>query len=125
VSTARIEALGAGRFRVSGVLNARTVVDLLKHSRERFAGVTRIEVDLGAVAESDSAGLALLLEWLRMARQAGLQIHYANMPAQISALARISEVDDLLNTTAGAGNAELARPAGEPVPPLTPKTQTA
>jgi phospholipid transport system transporter-binding protein len=128
VSTARIEALGAGRFRVSGVLNAITVIDLLKQSRERFKGATRLEVDLGAVAESDSAGLALLLEWLRMAREAGQQIHYASVPAQISALARISEVDDLLNTSAAAGSAGAAdvstKASGEPTP-LTPKTQTA
>jgi phospholipid transport system transporter-binding protein len=124
VSSARIEALGAGRFRVSGVLNAVTVVNLLKESRERFAGVTRMELDLGAVAESDSAGLALLLEWLRLARHANQQILYTNVPAQISALARISEVDDLLTAAGAGGTAEVRQATDEPAP-LTPKTQTA
>jgi phospholipid transport system transporter-binding protein len=124
VSNARIDALGAGRFRVGGVLNAATVVDLLKQSRERFAGATRLEMDLGAVTESDSAGLALLLEWLRLARHASQQIHYVNVPAQISALARISEVDDLLATAGSGGATHMPQAAGEAVP-LTPKTQTA
>ena len=124
MSSARLEALGAGRFRVGGVLNATTVVDLLKQSRERFRGVTRIELDLGAVSESDSAGLALLLEWLRLARHANQQIQYANMPAQISALARISEVDDLLAAAGAGGAAQVSQVAGEAAP-LTPKTQTA
>jgi len=124
VSGARVEALGAGRFRVSGVLNAVTVVDLLKESRERFAGVTRIELDLGAVGESDSAGLALLLEWLRVARHANQQIHYTNVPTQISALARISEVDDLLTAAGTGGATEVPKPSDEQAP-LTAKTQMA
>jgi phospholipid transport system transporter-binding protein len=125
VSTARIEALGAGRFRVSGVLNAATVTDLLKQSRESFAGAKHIEMDLGGVSEGDSAGLALLLEWLRMTRQANQQIGYANVPAQINALARISEVDDLLAANgAGASPTEVPQPAGQQGS-VTPKTQTA
>ena len=124
MSSARIEVLGAGRFRIAGVLNAVTVVGLLKQSHERFAGGPRIELDLGAVTESDSAGLALLLEWLRLARDANQQIHYVNVPAQISALARISEVDDLLSAAGSAGASQVPRAAGEPAP-LTPKTQTA
>jgi len=124
VSSARFEVLGAGRFRVGGVLNAVTVVDLLKQGSERFAGVTRIELDLGAVTESDSAGLALLLEWLRLARHANQQIRYLNMPAQISALARISEVDDLLAAAGAGGATEVSQSASGPAA-LTAKTQTA
>lgn len=125
MSSARIEALGAGRFRVSGVLNSATVTGLLKQSRERFAGTTRLEVDLGAVTEGDSAGLALLLEWLRLARQAKQQIQFNNIPAQISALARISEVDDLLASTASGAAAETSPAAADAKSSVTPKTQTA
>lgn len=95
---ARLEALGAGRFRVSGVLDASTAADVLEQSESRFAQTPepQIEMDLGGVGEGDSAGLALLIEWMRMAKQAGKQIHFANVPAQIEALARISEVEDLI-----------------------------
>jgi ABC-type transporter Mla MlaB component len=41
-------------------------------------------------------GHALLIEWLRAARQGGREIRFANVPAQIEALARISEVEDLI-----------------------------
>ena len=100
MSRARLEALGAGRFRVSGVLDATTAADVLEQSEPRFAQAQEpnIEMDLGGVGESDSAGLALLIEWMRMAKQSGKQIHFANVPAQIAALARISEVEDLLGT---------------------------
>jgi hypothetical protein len=38
----------------------------------------------------------LLIEWLRVARQWDKAIRFANVPAQIEALARISEVEDLI-----------------------------
>ena len=61
-----------------------------------FAILPRIAVDLSAVTESDSSGLALLLEWLRVTRKAGQHIQFDRIPEQITALARISEVDSLL-----------------------------
>jgi len=109
VSRARLEALGEGRFRVSGVLDASTAAHVLEESEARFTQAPKIDVDLGGVGESDSAGLALLLEWLGMARQAGKEIHFANLPAQIEALARISEVDDLIGAPHEAGR---CAPAG-------------
>jgi phospholipid transport system transporter-binding protein len=107
---ARLEALGQGRFRVSGVLDAVTVVDVLEQSLERFKAEPQISVDLAGVAEADSAGLALLIEWLRTARQRGQPIQFLNVPAQINALARISEVEDLFASNgAGAPKVESAR----------------
>jgi phospholipid transport system transporter-binding protein len=104
LSRAKLESLGGGRFRVSGVLDATTVGDLLKQSKDRFANLERLEVDLVGVSDGDSAGLALLIEWLRLAKNAKQEISFANMPGQIGALARISEVEDLLsaNTAAAA-----------------------
>jgi phospholipid transport system transporter-binding protein len=101
---ARLEALGAGRFRVSGVLDASTAADVLEESEPCFAQAQEpmLEVDLGGVGDSDSAGLALLIEWLRIAKQAGKKIHFANVPAQIEALARISEVEDLIGSSSEA-----------------------
>lgn len=93
---AKLESLGNGRFRVSGVLNAATVGEVLEQSRDRFVNATDLEIDLAGVSESDSAGLALLIEWLRLARKGGRAVHYQNAPEQITALARISEVEDLL-----------------------------
>lgn len=93
---ARFESLGAGRFRVSGVLDASTAREMLEQSEARFAQFENLDIDLGGVGESDSAGLALMIEWLRLARQWNKTIQFANVPAQIEALARISEVEDLI-----------------------------
>lgn len=104
MSRARLDSLGAGHFRVSGVLDAGTAANVLEQSEARFEQAPQIEVDLGGVGEADSAGLALLIEWLRMGKQVGKPVHFSNVPAQIEALARISEVEDLIgaNTTSVA-----------------------
>lgn len=110
MSSARLESLGGGRFRLSGTLDASTVAGVLEQSEGRFADAPHLYVDLGGVSESDSAGLALLIEWLRLTRQQGRTIHFANVPPQINALARISEVEDLLNAN-GAAPAQVAAAA--------------
>jgi len=98
---ASLESLGDGRFKVSGPLNASSVVAVLKESRGRFEAAKSIDVDLSGVTESDSSGLALLLEWLRLSRIAERAIHFHNLPPQINALARISEVEDLVMPNGG------------------------
>jgi len=94
---ARLEALGEGRFKVYGALDSDTATDLLKRSDEAFKSASALEIDLANVPEGDSAGLALLIEWVRLAKQRQQTIHFKNVPPQIAALARISEVENLLN----------------------------
>lgn len=93
---AQLNALGADRFKVDGELGFDTVRPLLAASEAPFREAGRIEIDLGGVTHGDSAGLALLIEWLRRALQAGKELHYTGMPAQLRALARISDVEDIL-----------------------------
>ena len=99
---ATLEALGNGRFKVRGALNAETVTDLLARSKASFRGATQLDIDLSGVPEGDSAGLALLIEWLRRAKQQKQKIQFSNIPTQIAALARISEVESLLTPKSAA-----------------------
>jgi len=95
---AKFESVGPGRFRVSGPMTFVTVTGLLRQSADRFAHGERAEVDLAQVEESDSAGLALLIEWKKIARRQGGSVRFINMPPQLTALARISEVEELINS---------------------------
>jgi phospholipid transport system transporter-binding protein len=100
MSAAKLEAQAAGHYRVTGELSFATVTPLLLQSRSLFAGQSSIEVDLSGVTHADSAGLSLLIEWLRQAKLNGSQLHYLALPTQLSALASISEVDGLLRQSA-------------------------
>jgi phospholipid transport system transporter-binding protein len=112
VNGAELESLGAGRFKVSGHLDADSVVAVLKESHHRFAEWTTLDIDLSGVAQSDSSGLALLLEWLRLSRIAERTIRFHNLPPQISALAKISEVEELVVASGDAEAKQAAATAG-------------
>ena len=99
MATVDLRDLGEGCFEVHGALTFDTVASALEQSRRTFAAYDRLTVDLAAVEEADSAGLALLLEWINWARHYVREIRFEHIPEQISAIARISEVSDLL--TAG------------------------
>ena len=91
---------GEGRYLVSGPLSFDTVTDLLLQSRSLFAGASSIEVDLSGVTHADSAGLSLLIEWLRQAKLHGSQLQYRSLPAQLQALSSVSDLTGLLNNSA-------------------------
>lgn len=74
-----------------------TVSALLRETEALFAEVGgEVVVDLGSVTRADSAGLALLIEWLRLARRQNLTITYRNLPAQLLQIAHVSELQDVL-----------------------------
>ncbi len=78
-------------------LTFKSATDILAQSQRLFADCEHISVDMSDVQEADSAGLALLLEWVSWARHLDREIVYENIPQQILAIAQISEVTDLLN----------------------------
>ena len=86
-----------GRYAIQGDLSFATVNDLLERSRTLFVGEAELEIDLSGVSHADSAGLALLIEWLKNARSQHLKIKYLSMPLQLTALAEISEIKDFFD----------------------------
>jgi phospholipid transport system transporter-binding protein len=53
-------------------------------------------VDLSGVTQTDSAGLALLLEWITWANHTVREIRYTGTPERILAIAKTTEVESLL-----------------------------
>ena len=96
MSELEFEDRGDGKFVLRGRMTFETAADALEESKSLFADHARIELDLSQVEEGDSAGLALLLEWVNWAKNYVREIRYTNVPADILAIAQISEVDDLL-----------------------------
>jgi phospholipid transport system transporter-binding protein len=93
---ATFEVQSDDRAMLSGELRFDSVGSLLAVG-SRVIGEGRIAViDLAAVSAGDSAGLALLIEWLSVARSAKRPLRYENIPSQLQQLARLSEVEELL-----------------------------
>lgn len=93
--SATFETAAAGRAQVVGPLDFGTVTQLLPLGGAAIAAGGLSVIDLGGVSGSDSSGLALLIEWLSLAKAAGHPLHYENMPAQLHQLALLSDVDGL------------------------------
>lgn len=91
-----LEDLGEGRFALSGEMTFDTAGQILRESEAPFQEHTRIEVDLSGVDDTDSAGLALLLEWITWANHTVREIRFTGMPEKIKAIARTTEVEHLL-----------------------------
>lgn len=94
----RLSAAGSGHFTAEGPLtfaNAREARDLgLKALQGDDA--QRLEVDCQGITNSDSAGLAVLLDWLAVAKALGRSLAFRHLPPGLAALGRISEVTELL-----------------------------
>lgn len=87
---------GGGKFSLNGRMTFDTADQILRESEDLFEDHTRIEVSLAGVTASDSAGLALLLEWITWANHTVREITFTNVPDRINAIAKVTEVDSLL-----------------------------
>lgn len=91
-----LEDRGDGNFALSGDMTFATAEKILQASEGPFEDHTRIEVDLTGVKQSDSAGLALLLEWVTWANHTVREIRFSGLPDRVMAIAKTTEVDGLL-----------------------------
>jgi phospholipid transport system transporter-binding protein len=97
----RIELRQGDHLSVAGQLDHRAVVEALTESRGWFkAGTAVLEVDLSGVTRSESAGIALLLEWQRLARQSGRRIEFLNPPPQLQSLLKFFDLERVLTLRA-------------------------
>jgi len=88
---------GNGHWLLEGELGFGTVPGVLQHSGASMRGLDSIRVDLKGVTRADSAGLALLVEWLRESERAGLPIRFVNVPVQLLSIARVCGLDGILS----------------------------
>ena len=92
------ETLEGERSRVVGALEFATVAKLLPLGTAAIESGHAAVIDLAGVTDSDSSGLALLIEWLSVAKESRRSLSYENMPAQLHQLAGLSEVEGLFTS---------------------------
>lgn len=96
MTQARIQEGKDGRLEIHGDLNFASVAQLWNSRGSCLPERDALDIDLSHVQRSDSAGLALLVECLRHARETGKTIRFFNIPAQMLAIARVSALDEVL-----------------------------
>jgi phospholipid transport system transporter-binding protein len=94
---ARFTDEGNGHWLLEGELGFATVPGMLQHPGADMRGLDGIRVDLKGVTRADSAGLALLIEWLRESERAGVSIRFVNVPLQLLSIARVCGLEEILS----------------------------
>jgi phospholipid transport system transporter-binding protein len=94
----RLAAGADGRLTAEGPLTFASAREARELGLDALEGATtgRLEIDCQGITSSDSAGLAVLLDWLAVAKAQGRPLAFTHLPAGIAALGRISEVSELL-----------------------------
>jgi len=76
---------------MSGNLTFQTVPEFQAQAGSLFEGGAHpVTVDMKGVSQADSAGLALMIEWLQSARNAKCQLEFTNIPEQVHDLIRVN-----------------------------------
>jgi phospholipid transport system transporter-binding protein len=77
----------SGELRVAGPLSFDSAGETLLISQSWLKAGHQIKFDLAGVTRADSAGLALIVEWVKEARGCGGDAQFVNVPPQLLALA--------------------------------------
>ena len=86
-----------GTISVQGELLLATVEEALTLSHKIFLKQDGdLTVDLGGVSRGDSAGLALLIHWLRELRGSGRYLTFIHTPPHLLRLAEASDLTNIL-----------------------------
>ena len=84
---------GGGHFSIDGDLTFATIDKQTVKSLAFLTTSKHITIDLGHVSCTDSAGLALMIEWIKYTRSHRTQIAFKYIPEQLLKLAKLSGFD--------------------------------
>jgi len=85
-----------GEVRIKGPLTFATVLTALKAGSLLVQGSKTLRFNLSEVGKADGSGVALLVEWARLARGLGVDLKYTNIPEPIMAIIRVGGVQDMV-----------------------------
>jgi len=93
MSDFKVNSSDSGSIKIEGRLDMNTVKSINKQTISLFNGPSEIQFDLSAVSQSNSAALALLLEWLKMAKKHQVSLSFSNIPEHLRELARVYGIE--------------------------------
>lgn len=93
---------GTGHFVVDGDLTFSTIDKRTVKSFSFLNSSKEITIDLSRVSCTDSAGLALMIEWIKYTRHNKAHIAFKNIPEQLLTLAKLSGLDKTSHFTVQA-----------------------
>ena len=96
-STNAFVAVSPGLYRLEAALTFASVASLHADGLALIdSAPDTLTFDLAAVSTVDSAGLALLIDWLAEAQSKSRALKYSEAPSMLLSLARLSDVEKLI-----------------------------
>lgn len=94
----KINKQESGIYAIEGELNMQTVPDVSKQLLQLLPQIEggTFTLDLASVSRSDSAGVALLVDVMQLAKTAKLTLLFSNLPLQMQHIASVSGLLDIL-----------------------------
>lgn len=82
---------------IAGEMTLENVVSLDNAVQAILSEQAELTISLAEVKHSDSAGVALLVEWTRVAKLANKALRINDVPSQILAIAKLSNLESVLD----------------------------
>jgi len=98
VASVKVKQATVKSLEIEGDLTFSTIDKNTAKIMNKLMTPNDISVDLKQVETSDSAGLALIIEWLKIARSRNIELAFINVPEQLKALAHLSGFDYLFQS---------------------------
>ena len=97
-----LSEVSPGRFQLSGAINFATAPDIEQQGRILLLATDSAKwlIDLAGITQADSSALAVCLAWVRLARANRKTIIFTATPIELSALADVCGVAELLGISA-------------------------
>lgn len=97
-SSSQLQVISPEIWQLSGELSLKTVTAVLNEITLNCQHSFPKTINLEQVSRTDSAGLALLVEIMRLANQKQQVIHFSNPPSQLQRIAQAVGLTDILAT---------------------------
>jgi phospholipid transport system transporter-binding protein len=85
------------QFLISGDLNFTNVMSVYKKSLQQSQQCPELTFNFSQLKSSDSAGLALIIEWIKLAKQLNKPVRFTHLSADIMSLAKAAGIDGMFD----------------------------
>ena len=95
----KVKQVTVNNLTVEGDLTFATINKHSPKMMQQLFKTNDLTIDLNKVNASDSAGLALIIEWLKIAQSRKIQLSFVNVPEQLLTIASLSAFDSVFQST--------------------------
>jgi len=85
-----------GSLEISGELNVASVMQVLSASLELLPKCSKLCFDFSKVTLCDSAGVGLMLQWMKYAKHNSKSIQFKNIPKQLESIIDVSGLKETI-----------------------------